>query len=420
VSGQAGAPLQPNALDRGTLRRVVAVLCLTEITSWGVLYYAFPVLAPAVSRTTGWTLSAVTGAFSASLFTAAVAGIAVGRGIDRFGPRPIMTAGSLLGVPAVVAVANAPSYPLFLLAWVVTGAATSALLYPPAFAALTGWGGQNRIRALTTLTLVAGLASTVFAPLTAGLEDSLGWRQAYLVLAGVLAVITIPAHWFGLRAPWVRDGRRAHASVEGAFGRAVWRARPFLVLLVAMSASAVCVYAVVINLVPLLLERGLSTSQAAVALGLGGVGQVCARLGYTWFSAHTSPGTRTAVVFTAIAASTGLIGMLPGPTLALFVVSMLVGAARGIFTLIQATAVSDRWGTVGFGRLNGVMLAPVMMATAAAPWLGTALAQVVGSFATAFLVLAGSAGLAALLVPWTLPRADAAGRLRSVRGGRAT
>ncbi|MEV1294840.1 MFS transporter, partial [Pseudonocardia sp. NPDC049635] len=31
-------------LGRGGLRRVLVVLCATEIVSWGVLYYAFPVL----------------------------------------------------------------------------------------------------------------------------------------------------------------------------------------------------------------------------------------------------------------------------------------------------------------------------------------------------------------------------------------
>lgn len=390
------------ALDRSTLRRVVTVLCLTEITSWGVLYYALPVLAPAITRTTGWTLPMVTGAFSAALVTAALVGVAVGRGIDRFGPRPIMTAGSLLGVPCLVAIATATTYPLFLLAWVLTGVAISALLYPPAFVALTHWGGVHRVRVLTVLTLVAGLASTVFAPVTAVLEDWLGWRQAYLVLAGVLAVVTIPAHWFGLRAPWVPDARR-HVSEVGGVPRATWRTRPFLVLLVAMCAAAVCVYAVVINLVPLLMERGLSTYEAAIALGLGGVGQVCGRLGYGWLSRRTTPGTRSAVVFTGVVVTTGLMALLPGPMLLLLLLSMLVGSTRGVFTLIQATAVSDRWGTAGFGRLNGVMLAPVMLASALAPWLGSALAELTGSHSRAFLVLACFAALAAVIIPWSRP-----------------
>lgn len=42
------------------------------------------------------------------------------------------------------------------------------------------------------LTLAAGLASTVFAPLSVALADRFDWRTTYLVLAAVLAVITIP------------------------------------------------------------------------------------------------------------------------------------------------------------------------------------------------------------------------------------
>ena len=34
-------------------RRVLAVLALTQVVSWGILYYALPVLAPGISRDTG-------------------------------------------------------------------------------------------------------------------------------------------------------------------------------------------------------------------------------------------------------------------------------------------------------------------------------------------------------------------------------
>lgn len=392
------APLEPRAL-----RRVLGVLSTTQIVSWGVLYYAFPVVAPAIGRTTGWSPSMVTGAFSLSLLMAAIAGVPVGRAIDRFGPRWVMTAGSSLAVPAVLAVAWAPSYPAFVAAWLVTGVATSALLYPPAFAALTRWGGRNRVRSITALTLVAGLASTVFAPLTAVLEESFGWRHTYAVLAVVLAVVTIPAHWFGLRHPWAPD-RRQHVDRAGVAVRAVWRTPPFLVLLAAMSAMSLCVYAVVINLVPLLTERGLSLREAAVALGLVGVGQVTGRLGYGWFAHHTSIGGRTAVVFSTVVVTTVVLAKLSGPAIVFLMVSVLVGVSRGVFTLIQATAVSDRWGTVRFGHINAIMSTPIMLAAAAAPWAGSALAEVVGSYSAAFLVLAGVAGVAVVITPWTLPR----------------
>ena len=60
----------------------------------------------------------------------------------------------------------------------------SAVLYPPAFAALTRWYGPRRVGALTVLTLAGGLASTIFAPHHRCLAGQLGWRGTYLVLAG--------------------------------------------------------------------------------------------------------------------------------------------------------------------------------------------------------------------------------------------
>lgn len=68
-----------------------------------------------------------------------------------------------------------------------------AVLYPRAFAALTRWWGPRSVTALMVLTLADGLASTVFAPLTAALDAHSDWRATYLVLAVVPAVVTVPA-----------------------------------------------------------------------------------------------------------------------------------------------------------------------------------------------------------------------------------
>jgi MFS family permease len=59
----------------------------------GWLYYALPVLAPAIAVDTGWSVHAVTGAFSAGLVVSALVGVPVGRWLDQIGPRLLMTAG---------------------------------------------------------------------------------------------------------------------------------------------------------------------------------------------------------------------------------------------------------------------------------------------------------------------------------------
>lgn len=410
----------------GALRRVLAVLCMTEIVSWGVLYYAFPVLAPTIAADTGWPIATITAAFSAGLVVSALVGIWSGRLLDRIGPRPVMTVGSVLAVPAVLGIAAAPSLPVFFAAWALAGVAMAGTLYSPAFAALTRWWGPRRVRALTALTLLAGLSSTIFAPLTATLLGHLGWRHTYLVLAVVLAVVTIPAHLLGLRGHWPdpdpADDRPDTVDVRSP--GAIARSRPFLLLTAAVGLGAFAAYAVIVNQVPLLLERGMSTSLAAWALGLGGLGQVLGRFGYGRLTERLGVRARGVVVLGLSAAATALLAVLPGPTTLLIVVAMLAGAARGVFTLLQATAISDRWGTVHYGRLNGLLSAPALIATALGPWAGAALARTLGGYPAVFAVLAGLAALGAVLAlgsapPVPSPRHDGT-TSRSSRSRRAT
>lgn len=389
---------------------MLAVLCVTEITSWGVLYYAFPVLAPSIARNTGWSVATVTAAFSTGLVISAIVGIPAGRWLDRIGPRPVMATGSVLAAPAVAGIALAPTLPLFFASWALAGVAMAGTLYPPAFAALTRWWGPNRVRALTILTLLAGLASTIFAPLTAALLEHLGWRHTYLVLAVVLALITIPAHLLGLRGPWPDPGRGEqppgagrNAGETSRIPRDVVRSRAFVLLVPAVALGTFAAFAVVVNQVPLLIERGLSTSASAWALGLGGLGQVCGRLGYGRLTGALSVRTRGVVILLLSTVATASLGLLPGPTGLLIAVAMLAGAARGVFTLLQATAISDRWGAVHYGHLNGILSAPSLVATALAPWAGAALAGPLGGYPHVFLLLALVAAAAALLIVGTEP-----------------
>lgn len=402
------ATAQPDDLDAAGLRQVVAVLSTVQIVSWGILYYAFAALQSSITAETGWSSVAVTGAFSLALFVSGGVGIWVGRHIDDFGPRAVMTAASLVAVPGVATVALAPNLVVFYAGWVVTGIAMAGTLYPPAFAALTHWGGVRRVRALTTLTLVAGLASTVFAPLASVLEDWLGWRQAYLVLLAGLVLITVPLHWWGLNHPWRTSHTTTHHHATVTHARTqvavVARSAPFRLLMLANALTGLAVFAVIINLVPMLVEQGLSRNVAALALGLGGVGQVAGRLGYARFAAATSVTSRGVIVLAAVAAATAALAVAPGSVGLLIPLGMVLGLARGIYTLVQATAITDRWGPEAYGTLNGILTAPALAASAVAPFAGAALARGLGSYADAFLVLAGTAGVAALLMLGATPK----------------
>lgn len=409
----ARPPGDPRSAQRAGPRGVLAALCLTQIVGWGVLYYSFPVALPAITADTGWSESSTTAAFSAALVVAAVAGIAVGRIIDRHGPRWVMTLGSVVGVAATLGVAAAPGIGWFAAAWVIAGLAQAATLYAAAFTALTRWYGPARIRALTVLTLVAGLSSTIFAPATAALLDHAGWRQTYVALAVLLAVTTVPGHALGLAAPWPAHEHATHPRPRDGHVRAVATSPAFVCLSAASALTAFAMFAATIHLIPLLTGRGLSMTLAAWALGLSGAGQLLGRVGYAPLSRRTTPRFRSVLILAAVAAAIAVTGLLPGPAAALVAASIVLGIARGAFTLLQSTAVSDRWGITGFGALYGILNAPTTVAMAVAPWAGSAIASAVGSHPAMFAVLTAIAGAAAVVALGTEP-----GRRRG--RGRAT
>lgn len=378
-------------------RRVLVTLCVTVTVAYGVLYYAFTVLSPAIADDTGWSATAVTAAFSAGSLFGALAGIAAGRLLQRRGPRLVMTAGSALGAAAMTVVAIAPTLPVFVAGWLLAGAASAGTFYAPAFAALTEWYGAHRVRAITTLTLVAGFASTIFAPLTALLGELLGWRGTYGVLAGIL-LATAPAHLVGLGLRW-RPAARDTASTAVA-DRAVLTSRTFVVVTASGALASLAMYTSLVHLVPLLLDRGLDVQLAAWALGLSGAGQVGGRLLYPRLDRRLAPNARAVLVIGALAATLLLLAAAPGPVALLMAVAVVSGAARGLFTLVSATVVSDHWGTERYAALNGVYNAPLGVAAALSPAFGAAVAAWTGSHTALFVVLGllalAGAGLAAV------------------------
>ncbi|MBT2408285.1 MULTISPECIES: MFS transporter [unclassified Streptomyces] len=409
AQGQAQAQASEAATgtgDRSRPRAVLPALCATQITGWGVVYYAFPVLNPTITASTGWSPIVTTAAFSLALVVSGLAGIPLGRLIDIRGPRAVMTSGSVLAAIALIAIAYAPNLYAFAAAWALAGVSMAATFYHPAFAALTRWWGEDRIRALTIVTLAGGLASTVFAPLTAALAEHLSWRATYVVLAVILAAITIPAHALALKAPWppAPAPRRTH---HGLGAKATARSRPFLLLAAALTLSGFAMYSVVMGLVPLLTERGASTTQAAWALGLGGAGQTLGRTLYAALARRTTVTTRTTALLAAGGATTAALALVPGPLPALTLIAIVAGLIRGNLTLLQATAVTDRWGTTHYGRLSALLSAPATITAALAPFAGAALAAPLGGYPALFLLLAALSGLAALLAyAARLPSAD--------------
>lgn len=141
-----------------------------------------------------------------------------------------------------------------------------------------------------------------------------------------------------------------------------------------------------------------------LALGLGGAGQVLGRLGYQTLVRRVGVVPRTVIVMAGVAATTALLGLFTAYA-ALVAVAIGAGVMRGIMTLLQATAVTERWGpTHYYGHLSGILTAPIMIATAVGPFVGAALASLLGGYAAMFPALGAIAAAGALIALATGPR----------------
>lgn len=369
----------------------LAALSVGQVISWGILFYALIVASPAIADDTGWPVALVTLSFSSGLIASAVAGVFVGRWLDARGPRLIMTIGSVVGPIGVAVVALAPDLVLFTGGWVIAGIAQSAVLYQAAFTVIARRYGSRRRGAMTILTLAGGLASTAFAPIVAGLLTITDWRTTFLILAAVLLITTVPLHWFSLERSWspvIHDGDANPHTVSS-----VIRTRRFWMLEASMLTLAAALFSVTLALIPLFTEKGMSYELAAWALGLLGAGQVIGRLLYVAIPHTAAPWVPLAATAGLSVAFLALLALVPGPPWLLISIGIAAGAVRGAQTLVQGSAVADRWGTHNYGAINGVFAAPITLIGAIGPAIGPLLAVATGSYSAMALIAVALAAL---------------------------
>ena len=378
----------------------LAALTTIQVVGYGLLYYSGLVALPVIATDTGWSFAQVSLALSASMMVSAITSIPLGRFLDRTGPRLVMIVGTLLGALGMVLVANAQHLVALFAGFLVLGLAIAGTLYGVAFTTITHRYQNQRNRPLVILTIAAGFASTIFAPITAWLIESIGWRSMFLVGAAVFLSVSMPLVLISMERRWDLPTELHRDNSWGAI-RSVALSGRFLRLLVATLLIGVGLYTATVNAVPLLLEQGFSFETAAWGLGIIGAGQVLGR-----FVFYAIPGRRLPWVQLSLAGGLSallllLMGVVAAPFIAVAAIVFFVGAGRGAMTLVDATAVSDRWGTNNYGALSGVLHAPTAITLGVTPAIGVFLAEALGSFAAMVIAMAGVVAVGAVLGRWT-------------------
>jgi MFS family permease len=386
--------------------RAVAVLGITQIITWGILFYPPVLTLPLIAAERGWSISFAMAGFSLGLFVGGLVAPRVGALIDRHGGHKVMPYGSLIAAAGCAGLVYAAHPVGYFTVWVVLGVAMSAQLYDAAFATLGRIFGAAARRPITTLTLAGGFASTVGWPVARLLLDHVGWRGTYLTYAAVLVLVAAPLHAFAL--PRIQAAADGQAKSSPGTTPAVMPARgaAFLLVATAFGAYAFVPSGLSAHLLAIFGRAGIDAATVVMIGALFGPAQVAARLCEFIFARNVHPlvMVRGAVMLLVCAFAMLAAFGISLPTAAVFAV--MFGMANGLFTIARGTLPLALFGPVGYGVLVGRLAGPWLLMQSVAP---LALAFVVErtSDAGALILVAGFAVLALACLS-AIPRPQAA------------
>lgn len=376
--------------------RAVIALGIGQCINWGVLYYAFGVLLEPVARDLSRPRWIVAGAFSTALLTSAVAAPVVGTWSDRgHGPK-VMTAGGLIAAALLGVWALLPGVTVLYAAWAALGLCMAATLYEPAFT-IIGRAlpvPRDRLRALATVTVFGGLASTVFLPLTAQLTEAWGWRAAVGALAGAMLIPVVSSRRLARHAaiPAPSSATTAVASAAPATSDPRFRSALLVFSIAACSGAAFTT-----TMVPAFVERGLPPTLAAALGGLLGLMQLPGRVFVMRGWLDAPPARLLLGSLTLQAAGLALLSAVRSPV-AIGVGVSVFAMGAGLLSVIRPHLVQTMFGVERAGLLTGRLARAAQLARAGGPVLAVGLASVAG-YGAVFALLAAT--LVALAAIWS-------------------
>ncbi|WP_135470851.1 MFS transporter [Crenalkalicoccus roseus] len=370
-------------------RRVVLALGAAQTLAWASSYYLPAILAAPMAAAFGIPASWVFGAFSAALVLSALLGPAVGRAIDRRGGRGVLALSNLVLAAGLTGLGLAQGPAGMAAAWLVLGVGMAMGLYDAAFATLAGLYGRAARGPITGITLIAGFASTIGWPLSAVMEEALGWRGACLAWAGLHLALGLPLN--RLLVPPAPPPEREAAAAPAAEAPAPRRAMPLLAFVFA--ATWFVTGAMAAHLPMLLQAAGATPAAAIAAAALVGPAQVAARVAEFGLLRRFHPLVSARLATLGHPLGALALGALGGPGAGAFAV--LHGMGNGVLTIAKGTLPLAVFGPAGYGARQGLLSAPARALQATAPFLFGLLLE--GAGVGGALALSSALSLAACL-----------------------
>jgi MFS family permease len=371
-----------------------------------------------LQQSLGWSRGEIAFALTlATLFTPLVAPL-TGWVVDKVPLRPLILAGVVLQSLNFAAFSMMEGsvwvYYGLCLALMVTAAGASLLSLAKL---VQGWFDRSLGRALGLLFACGGVGGILHPLWTQAVISQFGWRQAFMVMAGLSLLMCGVAALLFLRErdPAARRGESAgpNAHPSGSAGSqgpgsmaaflrdAIWWKLALFNMLFALGVGAIF-----IHFAALLQDRGATPGQAALAMSLVGLGGLTGNLLAGWL-ADRMPASRLAVIVMAVPMLATLVIYAGGGLWVSIAAGGLLGLCSGGDNSVSLLLARRYFSADTFGRASATQMVATAAGGGISPWLAGLVHDRTGSYDLALIMAAVCMGAAALAA-WWLPESRVA------------
>lgn len=399
----ASGPATDNRPPRGGYRPrmrtrpavLVAGLGTLIVVAFGTVLYGFSVYATDEAAGSVFSTSVLSLGLSGATVVNGLLAPAVGRFADRRGVRGAIALGAVLLFMGLWGFSTArENWHVITSWWLLLGPATALVYYDPAIIALNQWVPvADRPRAFGMLTVVGGMSATIFIPLAGWLVESLGWRPAVRVLAGLGLVVGLAVSRFVVPSGIPSDHPPAarHATLVALVRDRRW---------VLFTAAVVIVQAGTSAIIALRVDR---FTEVGFALGtvtaLAGAASLVSLPGRLWgpIAAARWSGTGVFALVLGVIALSAVLAAVPAGTGLMVAHFTVFGLAFGAFTAVRAVVMSGWYSVERFGAVNGSQSAVALVLGGLGPLAVGVGRDVTGGYPGPLAVLAVALVLGAVL-----------------------
>jgi MFS family permease len=375
-----------------------------------------------LQQSLGWSRGEIAFALTlATLFTPLVAPL-TGWVVDKVPLRPLILVGVVLQSLNFAAFSMMEGsvwvYYGLCLALMVTAAGASLLSLAKL---VQGWFDRSMGRALGLLFACGGVGGILHPLWTQAVISQFGWRQAFMVMAGLsLLVCGVAALLFAReRDPAARRSLSAvpdapppasTSAAPGASGPgsmaaflrdAIWWKLALFNMLFALGVGAIFMH-----FAALLQDRGATPGQAALAMSLVGLGGLTGNLLAGWL-ADRMPAARLAVIVMAVPMLATLVIYAGGGLWVSIAAGGLLGLCSGGDNSVSLLLARRYFSADTFGRASATQMVATAAGGGISPWLAGVVHDRTGSYDLALIMAAVCMGAAALAA-WWLPESRVA------------